>query len=508
MKSLHKDLAKHCGADSILSISVYPTLGVNDYFHCKIDPNDEEEMENFKTLSKNPYSESDYLNDYVISRHPRFGALTKNIRQRKGSKVKGLVPIFKDKYTNVDKVTKDEPYPGFIHMDSMAFGMGCCCYQLTIGCSSFNAALFQYDQLIPLTPIINLLSGSSPIFKGKLSNWDLRYNLVGQLVDCRKPEELDPKSSYYNYKSRYSSVYSYISENVYIQDHHNDYPKFPINKDYLNDLIDHGFKPRIAEHICNLFVKDPILIYEKKILINDPHDMSHFINLQSTNWNSLRFKPPVPSDNDDCFKIEIRSADLQLTPYENAALSTFVIIYSQLIVNYDVNFIIPILLVDKNFDNSHVMNSILDSKFYWRTNSIPERYRESNLEKYKFLRNVNDLPEGYSDPIEDSKNIELLTLAEILEGKGNYPGLLKVMFEYIDSTYDESKGKVLKEHLYFLLKRAKGKLMTDARYIRQFVLNHEDYKQDSIISDKIAYDLVKHLLKVQKGEIVPSELFG
>lgn len=45
----------------------------------------------------------------------------------------------------------------------------------------------------------------------------------------------------------------------------------------------------------------------------------------------------------------------------------------------------------------------------------------------------------------------------------------------------------------FLLERAKGNVMTGARYQRNFVLNHPDYNKDSIITPTIAYDLFNHL---------------
>lgn len=48
--------------------------------------------------------------------------------------------------------------------------------------------------------------------------------------------------------------------------------------------------------------------------------------------------------------------------------------------------------------------------------------------------------------------------------------------------------------------------MTDARYLRNFILNHEDYKHNSIISSKIEYDLVQHIFKIQNAEIFPKEL--
>jgi glutamate--cysteine ligase catalytic subunit len=73
----------------------------------------------------------------------------KSIRERRGEKVKILVPLFKDeKYLNgitsvssfenkaeeemkSDQRISSEKYPGFIYMDSMHFGMGCSCLQVT-----------------------------------------------------------------------------------------------------------------------------------------------------------------------------------------------------------------------------------------------------------------------------------------------------------------------------------------------------------------------------------------
>ena len=43
-----------------------------------------------------PYSESEYVSDDVINPHPRFGTLTRNIRERRGSKVNIRVPLFRD----------------------------------------------------------------------------------------------------------------------------------------------------------------------------------------------------------------------------------------------------------------------------------------------------------------------------------------------------------------------------------------------------------------------------
>lgn len=46
-----------------------------------------------------PRTLSDYIGDGVINPHPRFGTLSANIRQRRGSKVNIRVPLFRDVHT-------------------------------------------------------------------------------------------------------------------------------------------------------------------------------------------------------------------------------------------------------------------------------------------------------------------------------------------------------------------------------------------------------------------------
>lgn len=46
-----------------------------------------------------PVTLSDYIGDGIINPHPRFGTLTANIRQRRGSKVNIRIPLFRDSKT-------------------------------------------------------------------------------------------------------------------------------------------------------------------------------------------------------------------------------------------------------------------------------------------------------------------------------------------------------------------------------------------------------------------------
>lgn len=43
--------------------------------------------------------------------------------------------------------------------------------------------------------------------------------------------------------------------------------------------------------------------------------------------------------------------------------------------------------------------------------------------------------------------------------------------------------------------------MTAARWTREFVMKHPDYKHDSIVTEKINYDLIKACIKITDGEM-------
>lgn len=55
---------------------------------------------------------------------------------------------------------------------------------------------------------------------------------------------------------------------------------------------------------------------------------------------------------------------------------------------------------------------------------------------------------------------------------------------------------------------ATGELMTMAKWMREFVAKHPEYKQDSVISDKINYDLIQQCDRISKGEEACPELIG
>ena len=58
-------------------------------------------------------------------------------------------------------------------------------------------------------------------------------------------------------------------------------------------------------------------------------------------------------------------------------------------------------------------------------------------------------------------------------------------------------------YLDFLRKRASGDILTAAQWMREYVAAHPDYKHDSVVSDRVAYDLLERIDAVAQGKAGP-----
>jgi len=111
----------------------------------------------------------------------------------------------------------------------------------------------------------------------------------------------------------------------------------------------------------------------------------HFENLQSTNWNSMRFKPPPSQESNIGWRVEFRPMDIQMTDFENSCLIVTLGLISNIINHFDVNFIIPISMSDENMARAHKRNAIIEQKFWFNTNfAASEKYWENDLHKSDF----------------------------------------------------------------------------------------------------------------------------
>lgn len=463
-------------ADEIAPTVVnFPLMGVGDFTHPS-------------ALVGGPASQSDSVPDQCINRHPRFGTLTANIRNRRGSKVDIRVPLFQDSATT----GKD------IEMDCMAYGMGCCCLQVTFQASDVEESRFLYDQLAPLTPIMLALTAATPIFRGHLSAVDVRWGTVSASVDDRTPVErgeklaseavADPHLSGGGQrrlmKSRYDSISYYIHPS---STEFNDIP-CEVDEHFEAMLLGKGIDALLAHHMAHLFVRDPLVVFEGAVAeVDDDESTEHFDSLNSTNWQTVRWKPPPahhPNKPHIGWRTEFRSMEVQLTDFENAAFSAFIVLITRVLLVFDLDFLVPLSKVDENMRRAHKMNALNEEKFWFRRHVLPSRKQMDSSEE--------------------------MTMHEIISGKGTeFPGLVPLCYAYLEHVQCDAQSFArLDQYLTFIQKRASGKLITPATWMRQFVRSHDEYRGDSVISQGIAYDLMQACDEIGRGLRPCPELLG
>lgn len=150
----------------VITTVTYPHLGVGKFTT--------EETTRF-----NPLSLSKYYSDNCINKHPRFATLTNNTVCRRKEKIKIEIPIYKDINTKED----------IIEMDAYGYGMGSCCLQVTFQTKNISEARYLHDQLTVLAPLVLSMTASSPIWHGRLSDYDVRWKVLSQSCDDRTKGE-------------------------------------------------------------------------------------------------------------------------------------------------------------------------------------------------------------------------------------------------------------------------------------------------------------------------------
>jgi glutamate--cysteine ligase catalytic subunit len=258
---------------------------------------------------------------------------------------------------------------------------------------------------------------------------------------------------------------------------------------------------RLATHFAHLFIRDPLVIFAEDLKALDLTKTDHFENLQSTNWQHMRFKPP-PADNNIGWRVEFRPMEIQITDFENAAFSVFIVLITRAILSFDLNFYIPITRVSENMETAHTRDSVLNSKFWFRKDPFPVRPPRPYSSNWSGLSGTStpmiSRPPTPTGPVEDEYC--LMTVDEIINGEGpnGFAGLIPVVESYLDSVnVDVTTRCELARYLDLIRKRANGTLWTAAKWIRKFVDAHEDYKKDSVVSEKINHDLIGAVIDIE-----------
>lgn len=569
-----------------------------------------------------PASQSLFLPDEIINRHVRFPTLTANIRKRRGMKVAINLPIYPDENTklmddsipNRDLFPSDlEPFlgsskPGHVYMDSMGFGMGLSCLQVTMQALNLSQVRYLYDSFVSLTPVMLAISAAAPIFKGFLVDQDVRWNVISGAVDDRTCFERDVEpfegidyfggldvsqkiKSHLKHlgggkgvdgdklvnefgdteittvdgkplqkipKSRYDSVDSYLSDadyhiNPYFDETYNDIFS-PINKKVFDQLkATELFDDVLAHHFAHLFIRDPLVIFNERVDQDNTLENDHFENIQLTNWQTLRFKPPAlyPSGTTSeelakkpGWRVEFRPLEIQLSDFENAAYSLFIILVGKAILKYNPDFYIPILKVDQNMATAHKVDAAINQRFWFKN---PTRWSMSN-EDFKgydlswfdrFIHDGNDLfnengvyLNGYSQRNDSSCTLETsgelgpnevkMSANELINGTDKFPGLIRMVVKLVATELiPESRTNnmkhckntgtaeelwTLQSYLRLISGRASGRIPTIAHFWRDFVLKHPGYHKDSKVSDEINYDMANVAVGITNLDKEKSEL--
>lgn len=498
------------------SVTAFPLMGLPDSTHPATDPN-------------GPVATSDGCSDELINSHPRFATLTANIRKRRGRKVHIKAPLYID--TNTEQRLVAEAAPNgeqelymsglpdevrkrkhTIEMDAMSYGMGMCCLQVTFQARDIKESRHLYDQLAVLTPIMLALSAATPILHGRLADTDVRWATIAASVDDRTPQERGLEACEPTHKgqtawmagggkrklskSRYESISSYIcnckdgTENRSATDKYNDI-ECAVDEAAMATLLAAGVDQRLARHIAHLFVRDPLVIFSERIHLADSEVTDHFENIQSTNWQTVRWKPPPPN-SDIGWRVEFRSMEAQLTDFENAALTVMTVLLSRVLLYFRLNLYVPLSKVDENMATAHKRDAVLREKFWFRKHMAePEAAKAAEEE-------------------EEEEEAEMMSISEILTGKGShFPGLLPLVFAYLDNIgCDSGTRDTVRRYAMLLEKRACGKVKTTARFVRDFVDAHPAYQHDSVITQEIAYDLMVASASIGEGTLQAPDLLG
>lgn len=491
-----------------ITLTTFPRLGTNDDYICPYYP------------PSGPALRSQFVPDEIANPHIRFPTLAANIRTRRGRKVEVNVPIYKDtntlqpfwdptvnydlhKWPEDDDVRNGAVKEGYVYMDAMAFGMGSCCLQITFQAKNMTEGRRLYDQLSPLGPILLALTAATPIYKGFLVDTDVRWNQISAAVDDRTREELGElplKNDRWRIpKSRYASNSTYISQDPRLRKEYLD-PNLVIDEDIKKRLMDEGMDELLATHFAHLFIRDPLVIFSEDLNELDLNKADHFENLQSTNWQHMRFKPPPPDKQDIGWRVEFRSMEVQITDFENAAFNIFIVLITRAILSFDLNFYIPIQLTTENMETAHARDAVLNRKFYFRKDPFPHRGPRQQQ------RSVNgfNLPSPASSVVDTPPpspplgpvelEYELMSISDIINGcaDGSFPGLIPLVESYLNSVNVDVETRCsLARYLDLIRKRADGTLWTGSHWIREFVTKHAEYQHDSVVSEKICYDLIK-----------------
>ncbi|GFE55751.1 gamma-glutamylcysteine synthetase [Babesia ovis] len=427
-----------------------------------------------------------------------------------GKEIDHLVSI--SDVRDVSPATCTEPkrfYP--IYMDAMVFGMGMCCLQATFSCVDEEEARYLYDQLAVLSPLFLALTAATAAFKGTMSSHTTRWRVLSQAVDDRRDEELERIRF-----SRFSTVSLYISKEQFLLANYkklNDVP-VPSRKDVYHKCVEGGLDKVISRHFAAVLSRPPLVAFEEDLNEVDVNATdAHFETFQSTNWNTVRFKPP-PLQNGSYpipWRVEFRCCEAQLRDRESLAVVAVVALMVKVLLKERWNLYIPMSMVHQNMEASDAQDAIINHRFHFVnsvTGAIPikEKTIKDGTSESTARRTIPstiignhafNATKASGDTNPPLGGIGRYTLREIFF-TNEHLGLFHRCINHLEMELQAGEislesYEMHMENLKMMKGRMYGTHATNAQELRNYFLSHRDFSGNGAITQKMVYDMLSAL---------------
>ncbi|CAI7583398.1 unnamed protein product [Penicillium glandicola] len=458
-----------------MSLSFFPRAGVDDQW-------------------TTPQGQSQ--TNHTLCSLPRYKIIPENILGRSQSRKKTHFPIYQDTETPNpfhDTSPSEEKVKNHLCLDDLEIGIGCCSLQTTFQAPNETEARWLHDQLIPLAPIFLAMTAAVPSWKGYLVDTDIRWQRYGDLTDDRRPEEME------NIPPRWTWNRTYLSEEKPTGLESNS-PLQPMNPAIKQRLLDGGMDNSLATHFASILSRDPLILTKEDAHNLNTSNTKLFELLQGCVWHAVRFKPPT-TDTGPGWCVEFRTMESQLTDKANAAFAIFAYLLSRAIVTMHLNFYIPIDKVGESMEFAKERDAVRGGKMWFRrsgwltgSHSIG---RVKSMCKEKAQKRLN----GENDEVKGEESA-LMSVDEIFNGQSEpngFPGLVTIVRYYLDQSEMSSvEQEKIEPYLRLISERASGQNPTPATWMREFVRSHEDYRQDSYVGERVCYDMMREIVRMNE----------
>lgn len=260
----------------------------------------------------------------------------------------------------------------------------------------------------------------------------------------------------------------------------------------------------LASHFAQVFSHPPLCLTDRYMENASRKGTDIFDAFQSGFYQHVRFKPPPLHNEKIGWRVEFRPLEAQPRDFESAALTIFMFLLSRAILVFDLNFYVPIGEVIKSMDTAHrrqaVLNERLSFRRYGWSSAKFDRFNCDQRQEDRVCRKDESYPTPPAEPF------AAMTVDEIINGEhdmpvsSRFPGLMSFVRDYLCYSKASSEQKLkLEPYLSVVSERASGMLPTPAAWIRSFVGAHGDYKGDSVVSQRICYDLLKEISALDDG---------